>query len=341
MAPPGSGTASKTPAKAPKPQKAPKPAKAPKLAKTGQKSGSSAFPVALVAGLVVAAVLGFVLSSGGGGGGAATAFSNSNLAIKAPGGFTAIASPPAAEGLNLVDPVAVGAGGKAAGPGVLAGVVPAEADNSTLLPAGFVKALNLPPDELVGKRTAVKLGGELQAYKYPDLTAKGLPGKTTVFAVPTSGGVATIACFGAPIDCDGVATTLTVKDLKPLPVGPNEAYAKVVADSLGGLSKAIAAGKGDLGDAKTSAGAASKIRAAYAAAEKKLADAPAGPADRAANASLVAALQAAEKAYGSLSTAAKKKDRGAYSKAAKAVGKAEGDVSASLAQLKAAGYAVE
>jgi hypothetical protein len=340
---PGPASAAPPAPPAPPPTKPQKPAKEPKPAKTvktREKSGSSAFVPALVGGLLVAAVLGYIISSGGGGGGEGKAFSNANLSVKAPADFAPMGTPPAVEGLNVAEPIAIAAGGKAEGPGVIAGMVPAEADNSTLLPAPLVKALNLPPDQLVAKRTAVKLNGDIQAYKYENLQVKGLPGDVTVFASPTSTGVATVACFGA-VDCDGVATTLTIKGGDPLPVGPNEAYAKSVGEALSGLSKAIADNKSKLGAAATSAAAAGKIRDAYGDAAKALGEAPAGPADRSANTALTAALQAGEKAYGQLSSAAKKKDRAAYSKASKAVTKAEGDVSAALEQLKAAGYATE
>ena len=74
----------------------------------------------------------------------------------------------------------------------------------------------------------VAIGSDgLQAYRYVGLQPEGFDRSVTVYAAPTSAGVATLACL-APADatdafastCDQVANTLTLSSGEPIPLGP-------------------------------------------------------------------------------------------------------------------------
>ena len=109
-----------------------------------------------------------------------------------------MASAPALPGLDLNEGAAYAPGGKDGGRAVSFGQ--ADAGDSTLLPEPFRKALGLAAGE-VPERTAVKLGpDDLQAYRYEGLEPAGSSRRVTVYASPTSEGVATVACLAPPAD---------------------------------------------------------------------------------------------------------------------------------------------
>jgi hypothetical protein len=165
-----------------------------------------------------------------------------------------------------------------------------------------------------------------------------------VYAVPTTAGVATLACVNAKATCDASANTMALVSAKSFPVGPSQDYAKAVGGALGALKKATKSGQAKLGSAKTpkaQASAAGALSAAYAKAAKALGGLALSPADKLANAQLVTGLKATGKAYGNAAKAAKKNDKKAYAKASKAVGAGQGTVSKALAGLKSAGYDVK
>jgi hypothetical protein len=240
-------------------------------------------------------------------------------------------------GLTLADPVAIGP--KDGRDAVLIGTVKSAADNSTLLPTGFIKAAGSLPD-----KQAVAIGDGLQAYRYRDVKLSGFDRPVTVYAVPTSTGVATLACVGGTAEgCDASANTMSLVSAKPLPVGPSADYAKAVGGTLGALGKAAKSGQAKLRSAKTpkaQAAAARSLSGAYAKAAGKVRGLDVGPADKLANAQLGAALTATAKAYGNAAKAAAKNDKGAYAKASTAVAAGQKKVSKALAGLKSAGYDV-
>ena len=76
-------------------------------------------------------------------------------------------------------------------------------DNPTLLP------LAVPADarRVAAEPDAVELGDGLQAYRYDGLKPNGFDRAVTVYAAPTSTGVATLACLAPPDDADAFAST--------------------------------------------------------------------------------------------------------------------------------------
>lgn len=328
----------------PPPSREEKPRKPARPAEPGSNKGVLiGFGVAAL----IAAVIGFMIAGSGGssgGGGAPTqASANSHLEAQFPEGWGELGSPPEIPGMTLADPVAVAPKGSDGAPAVVFGQVKEGAGNSTLLPAGFLDSLGLDPGQ-VPKRAAVRLSREkLQAYRYENLRPKGLDQPVTVFASPTSEGVATIACIAPGADCEAIANTLKLNAGTPFPVGPSKEYAAALSKELGGLNSKVSSGRPALQKAKTGkaqGAAARKLAADYADAAKGLEGLKLSPADRAANAQLTGALKETGAAYRKLGAAAIKGDRGAYGRAGKAVSTGEQALAGALRGLQAAGYKI-
>ena len=66
----------------------------------------------------------------------------------------------------------------------------------------------------------VDIGDGAQAVRYADLTI-GDGAKATVFAVPTSAGVATLACTAEAATCDEIAASMKITDGEVFPAGPS------------------------------------------------------------------------------------------------------------------------
>jgi hypothetical protein len=331
--------------KPPKPPAAPKPAREP-----GERS--KAFPIAIGAGALVAVILGFMLGGSGGGGdeggGALTQEAAAPTAqVNVPAEWAALGTVPDVPGLSIAEPVAFAPQGRDGGTAVLVGTVEGDADNSTLLARGFLQAVgNGNP-----QRGAVAIGSDgLEAYRYDNLAPQGFDRRVTVFAAPTTGGVATVACLAPPAEaesfsatCDQIANTLQISSGEPVPVGPNAAYAGEVSKTIKSLNAADKSGQAKLKGAKTpkaQGAAARSLAGAYDKAAKALQGQELSPADRRANGILVEALQDTSAAYRRAAAAAAKGDKAAFRKASRDVQKGRRAVGAALDGLKKAGYDV-
>jgi len=296
-------------------------------------------PIAIAAGVAVAAVIGFLVGGSGGSEPASTlpAVPKSNAAMKLKVPETwADAAAPKVPGLTLADAKAAAGGGAT----VLFGTVRDEANNSTLLPTGLLQAAG----EVPKNHEAVKVGpGEVEAYRYRDVELKGLDKPVTLYAIPTTQGVATVACVPSTASCDGVANTLELNG-EPFPVGPSEGYAKKVSAALGSLNAKVAKAAGALGKAKTPAAqakATARLRDAYRKAAAELRGGRLSPADRGANARLMAALNGVAKAYGHGAAAAKHNNKAGFKRAGAAVTTAQRELAGALEGLRAAGYEIQ
>jgi serine/threonine protein kinase len=304
------------------------------------------FPAALAGGVVVAAGIGLVAGSGGGSekpaasSAPAVAASSAGLSLKVPAGWSTPASPPKVPGLASATSLAGPSGGT-----VAFGKADESAANSTLLAGELLTAAGSVPE-----RTAVDLGGGVQAYRYAGVKIGG--GRTaTVFAVPTSTGVATLACVPATggdaafaATCDAVATTFRVSEGKPLPVGPGKDYAGRLSAALGRLGQQQSSAAAALRKAKTrqaQASATDRLSAAYAGAAKTLGGLELSPADVLANAQLVSALKATGAAYAQAAKEARAKDRAGYKRESNKAIAAQKGVGEALGRLTAAGYDVQ
>jgi hypothetical protein len=318
------------------------------------------FPIALGGALVAAIVAGVLIGGGGGsddggnGGEQAasapvTPVSGGAVQLKVPENYAALASAPAIPGLDLVDGAAYAPDGEDGGRAVALGAT--EANDSTLLPGEFRGALGLEAGE-VPERTAVKLGPDgLQAYRYEGLEPEGSDRQVTVYASPTSEGVATVACLAPPADagafkgdCEAIANTMQISAGKPFPVGPDAAFAKTLGATLGKLDDQVATGRKALGRDRTTfraqAAAARDIQAAYAAAARRLERAEVSPADQGIRAALVDALQAAGAPWKKAAAAAVKKDKRGFAASEAAIKRTQRELQQTVARLEAAGYKI-
>ena len=319
-----------------------------------------AFPVALGVGAVVAVIAGMVLGGGGAdgdgeAGGArptgvpVSAAASGGVRLKVPAGYAELASAPAMPGLELVDDAAYAPGGEDGGRAVMFGQ--AEVNDSTLLPADFRTALGLGPGG-VPERTAVKLGPDgLEAYRYEGLESAGSSRRVTVYASPTSKGVATVACLAPPADagafkseCEAIADTLQVDAPKTFPVGPDPAYARTLGAALSKLGARVAKGREALAGKQATftaqARAARDIQGAYIAAAQRLERTETSPADRTINDAVVARLDDAAAPWKQAAAAAARKDKRAFARSEGAIKRTQGRLAQTVAGLEAAGYNV-
>ena len=306
---------------------------------------TSPFPYAIAAvALVVAAVVGYLLGKPGDPPKPATtnaALASSTtagaLGLRFPGSWERRGEAPKIPGLALKDQVAVGPAAEQ-GQGVIVGM--SDAKGPRLLPAAFLGSLAKPPRPA----DRVRLG-KVEALRYEGLEPNGFGRSLTVFAVPTSSGVATIACFAPPGggaafrgDCDRVAGSLGVRDLTTYPVGADPKYAADVNRVVSGLATRRKAGRTALSGAGTPVGqrqAAAALADTYALAAADLGGIETSPVNAAATAAIGKAMQQTATAYKRL---AGTKTPAAFVRASGGVRRAEARVNARVAALKALGY---
>ena len=178
------------------------------------------------------------------------------LGLRFPSGWDRRGEAPKIPGLVLADQVAIGPTGNE-DRGIVAGMA-ADAGGPRLLGPGFLASLQEPP------RAADRVRlGKVEALRYEGLEPKDFGGRAlTVFAAPTSAGVATIACFAPPgggaafrADCERVAGTLEVEGETTFPLGADKKYAAALSGVIGALDKRRKAGRAALAAARTPAGA--------------------------------------------------------------------------------------
>ena len=324
--------------------------------RAGTGAGRGRYLLAILAAAAVAAVAGFLL--GGSSGGSGEALSDSASAgyveLSFPASWQRLASAPAIPGLRFSQPLALapsaGASGSAASQRLVAGEV--SASGPTLLPAAFTAGLAgaLPRPE------AVRLGA-LQAYRYSGLSVHGLAGPLTLYTVPTSGGVATVACLSSATypssssssssspasQCAQIAATLRLNGTTVYGLAPSPAYASELGGTLGALRAATGAGSAKLraaSSASAQAAAAAQLAAAYSSAGRALGRLTVSPAVQGVNANVAGSLAALGRDYSALAAAARNGDEAAYARAASAVGSDRARAASALAALRQAGYAV-
>ena len=320
-----------------------KPAKPPK-----ERKGGKGALIGIGIAVVIAAVLGSLIGGGSddskdeGGGAPTVAASNADVEAKVPSDWKKISDVPAIPGMQFASPIAQAPGGAAGGESVVVGQVK-NANNSTLLPAGFLSALGLDSGELPPRQAVRLADNKLEAYRYPKLRPDGLDQPVTLYTVPTSAGVATVACLDPSADCESIANTLKLNAGTAFPVGPSKEYAAGLGKTLGTLDKKVSAGRKALQSAdtpKAQAAAAKDLSAAYKSASASVSKLEVSPADSAANKQLASALKDTGNAYGKMASAASSGNNSAYKKASKQVEDAEQSVAGALRGLEAAGYKV-
>jgi hypothetical protein len=295
---------------------------------------------------VLAAVAGVLAGGSGSKGKAAAAFTNSAsagpLELAFPAGWQRMAAPPQIPGLAFANPLVLA---PPSPPGARLDAGTVAAGGPTLLPAALLALLPAPP----GPGAPVRIGG-LQALRYRGLTPRGLAGPLTVYVVPTTQGVLTLACapgsatataFAA--QCDQVVATAKVVGATPFPLGPSPTYAAALRTALAGLAAARRPAEARLA-AATSAGAQASadrdLSAAYTRASRQVAAASGNPLVTAAGGQVSAALAAIARAYQSSAAAAVRVDQAGYAAGGRAVAAAGAAAARALAGLAALGYKV-
>ena len=274
--------------------------------------------------------------------------SGHDLSLEVPPGWSRLRESPDL-GLPLAHATAAAPGGRATGPVVEFGMVTGNAaTNNALLPTGLLDSIGRSTSS-VPARSAVRLPAQnLQAWRYRNLSPVGAARQVTVYTVPTSGGVATVACAAPPAraaglgpQCDAIAGTLRLRRGTAYPVGPSDAYATSLNGTIGSLQQATQAGQQNLQSSTTLAGqaaAAQSLASAYDGAAAQLSALNLSPADRATNAQLLEALRGAARAYRKAAQAATGSDADAYRAASAAIPAATAKLNDALAAVAAAGY---
>jgi serine/threonine protein kinase len=329
-----------------RPPAPPAPPAAPTAAKEPSSNRRFVIPAAIVGGVAVAAVIGIVLTGGGGDGSdnaaapaaaksnaakpaaAAVPVSASGIALKVPAGWSdgadAVAIPGLADGA-----VTVGGPKDAT---IVFGKADDSAANSTLVPDDL-RTADLPAG------TPVDLADGVQALKYDNLKLGDKTG--SLFVVPTTEGVATLACIADGKTCASIASSLQITEGKAFPVGPSEAYSDDVQRVLGRLEKqekSAASALNKAGKRTSQVTATGKLGTAYTSAAGSLRRLEHSPADLLLNVQLVGALETAGGAYKKATSEGKSKDRAGYKREGSKALAARADMSAALAGLKTAGY---
>jgi hypothetical protein len=277
----------------------------------------------------------------------ATTLAGRDMSLRVPAGWRPLRAPRL--GVPFTQPGAGAPRGRTGGPVVEFGLVRGRtAANRTLLPASLLAATGQGPDS-APKRTAVRLPAQgLQAWRYRGLEPVGTNLRLTLYTVPTSAGVATVVCALPPSvagalagQCDAIAGSLRLKRATPYPIGASSSYASALNSTIGDLQQTSKAQEGGLQSAQTLAGqaaAAEALARSYADAAAALGALRLSPADRAANARLVAALRGAASAYRRAARAGRAGDPDAYRTASAAVPAATAEVNSALAAIRAGGY---
>jgi hypothetical protein len=222
------------------------------------------------------------------------------------------------------------------GASVVFGRADATADNPTLLAKPLRKAAG------ASRRSTVKLGSGLAAYRYDGLSV-GPGAAATVFVVPTSAGVATVVCTAGSSTCGSIASTLRITNGRPFALGPSPVYAGRLDRALSRLSSAQAAARTTFRRAQsrqTQLTATQQLAQAHVRAAQALSGHSLSPADVNLNVELVAALRATGRAYRKAADDGRRNHPSVYKGDGQRALADYARVVATLEQLRAAGYKV-
>ena len=189
--------------------------------------------------------------------------------------------------------------------------------------------------------------GTHEAYRYRNVALSGQKVSSTIYTIPTTAGVATIACFSPEFvdtlkgQCEAMATTLRLSGPRALPLGPNAAYARRVSDIVARADVARRRGRAQLRLAKRAPGQgrrASDLAAVFRRSAARLAsggpEAGTAPVHR----DLIGALRAVGDGYKALATAAADHDRRRFDAARRVVSAREAGLTRTLERMRRLGY---
>ena len=266
-----------------------------------------------MAALLIAAaavLVGYVISPAGGTTRTAEPLTNQAssraLAISYPANWRRAAVIGQTPGVQLTEPL--GLTSSHAGGALVVGE--SQTDGPSLLPASFLSTV----PKLTEAET-VRLGG-LKFRRYRNLEpARDANTSDVAYALPTTAGVVLSLCTvprDSPtpvnVDCERILRSLKLTTAKALPLGPIPAYASALRDAVTQLNSERLAGGLQLSRARTAASqaaAAERLARAENQALAALHRATPGPAERVANASLLATLTSTADAYASMAAGAR------------------------------------
>lgn len=283
-------------------------------------------------GLAVLAALAFFGGRAAGGGEAGkltTSVAGNALSLRAPADWEATAGSerPAVPGLELRDEIGVAPAARDAS-GAIAGMT--AATGARLLPAKLTRRTvgGLP------RPAPVKLG-KLEALRYRGVRVRGFDRELTLYAAPSSAGVATIACYspsaggGFAATCERVAAAAELLQGHPYPLATSPQTERALDRIVATLRRERAAGRRRLARAGTDAAqatAATRVARADAGARRRLERLAVSPALAGSVGAARSATAGSAAAYGSLAAAASEGDAERYDAA-------RGEVEASEARL--------
>jgi hypothetical protein len=217
-----------------------------------------------------------------------------------------------------------------------------EADAEVVIGTSRARGPALLPVALAdsGNRETVRLGS-LDGYRYTGLAIGGRA--ATIYVVPTSDGVSTVACLGGDAvlgsTCSGAAAGLRLGGATAYPLGPTRALANALGRVLTQVNASLADAEGIAGAASRGAQAdgaravAGGLREAASVVPER-----ASPAVLPALAALREALGAAASAYDALADAAAAGDAAGWTDARATVSDATGALAEAIEALGELGY---
>jgi hypothetical protein len=262
------------------------------------------------------------------------------LELRYPDGWRRVASPPRIPGLDFKQrELALTREGSPRSDALVAGMT--AATGPALLSQELLDRLGKPP----ARDDAVQLG-DLDAYRYRDLRVRGFNGRPTLYVVPTTRGVATVACTARPAEeeaflpsCEQVAGGLELVAGRAFPLGPDKRYLATLTRTIKRLNTSRKPHLRQLRGAERPAGqarAARAIAADYRRAERRLGRLQVSPAVKDASAAVRAALRRTEAAYRRLAAAAAAGDDAAFDDARRDVAAGDRALRRALRRVKAA-----
>lgn len=238
---------------------------------------------------------------------------SAGVRVDVPDGWSRVTSIPEVPGLELSGPVAARRGGAA----MVAGVVPAVV---------FPERIGRQVDESALEPETLRVG-KAELFRWRGLRSSAGGDPMTLFATPTSEGLAVLACMGrGGRGCEGAAGSLGVPGAEAASLDELAFYGTQVAQVLERLDARRAGGVAALRDARARAGQARAARSLATANRRaaRVLSALAVPAVAVdVHPELMAALRSAGGAYDRLAAAARRGDRRAYGQAARAVERRE------------------
>lgn len=312
-------------------------------------AGRHRWVLAVVGALaVVAALAGFLIGHSGSSSGSTAVNSATvgHLELRYPAGWQLESTPPAIPGMSLSGPLTLAT--TRAGGTLVAGEV--AATGPTLLPATFVRRLTGPAGTGRAPAPTPVALGSLDAYRYAGLSVRGLHQPVTVYAIPTSAGVATLVCLPAgpavsTFDrrCGAVAATVSLLGASAYGLTPSHSSAQLLSGTFKRLRSAVSAPERQLSAATTpaaQAAAARRLSAAYGTAATALSGGGVSPLVQGAQTATVAALRQISTGYSRAAAAATGNSASAYAAASRQVHRGSVALAAAIRSLTAVGYRV-